>query len=119
MKKVLVIIFSVIGFFVLLFAIYWNLPITITRKSDINFGNELIKKIEVYKNKNGKLPEVNDWKTLEKLGLQKEDLQKPIYTKDQIGNYELFYNDGLGGPFLIWNSQEKKWTIDFLKIVSK
>jgi hypothetical protein len=69
MKKVLVIIFSVIGFFVLLFAIYWNLPITVTRKSDINFGNELIKKIEVYKNKNGKLPEVNDWKTLEKLGL--------------------------------------------------
>jgi hypothetical protein len=34
--------------------IYWNLPIEITRKSDIEAGNKIIKNIEAYQKANGK-----------------------------------------------------------------
>lgn len=116
MKKTLIISISIIALIILSITVYWNLPIEITRKSDIKFGNELIEKIEVYKNNNGKLPEVNDWQTLEKLGFKKDDSAKPTFTADKNGNYELVYIDGFDGPYLLWNSQEKKWTIDFPKI---
>ena len=119
MKKALIISISIIILIILSITVYWNLPIEVTRKSDIKLGNELIEKIEDYKKSNGKLPETNDWQTLEKLGLQKDKVEKPVYTKDQNGNYELVYIDGFDGPYLLWNSQEKKWTIDFPKIGSK
>ena len=119
MKKALIISISIIILTIISITVYWNLPIEVTRKSDIKFGTELIEKIDDYKKSNGKLPETNDWQTLEKLGLQKDNVEKPVYTKDQNGNYELVYIDGFDGPYLLWNSQEKKWTIDFPKIVSK
>lgn len=120
MKKALIISLSVIILFISSVTIYWNLPIEITRKSDIKFGNELVENIEIYNKKNGKLPDNNDWKTLKKLGFKMEDLgTKPSYAKDSSNNYELSYNEGFDGPYLLWNSQERKWTIDFPKIVSK
>jgi len=119
MKKTLIISITVIILIIISFTIYWNLPIEITRKSDIKTGNEIIENIENYRKNSYKLPEENDWQTLEQLGLEKDNHTKPVYTKDEKGNYELFYDDGLGGPYLLWNSAEKKWTIDLPKIVSK
>ncbi|MDF2553286.1 MAG: hypothetical protein K0R77_2561 [Chryseobacterium sp.] len=118
MKKALIISLSLIVLIILSIAIYWNLPIEITRKSDIKFGNELINSIEEYKKTNQKLPENNDWQTLEKLGLKKDESANPIYTSDKNGNFELVYIDGFNGPYLLWNSQERKWTIDFPEIFS-
>jgi len=116
MKKTLIISLSVIVLIILSITIYWNLPIEITRKSDIKSGNKIVENIENYRKNSYKLPEVNDWQTLEQLGLQKDDPAKPVYNKDEAGNYELIYDDGLGGPYLLWNSTEKKWTIDQPKI---
>ncbi|WP_435524638.1 hypothetical protein [Chryseobacterium indoltheticum] len=116
MKKTLIISLSVIVLIIISFTIYWNLPIEITRKSDIKSGNKIIDNIENYRKNSYKIPEVNDWQTLEQLGLQKDDSSKPVYNKDEAGNYELIYDDGLGGPYLLWNSTEKKWTIDQPKI---
>ncbi|AZA60921.1 hypothetical protein [Chryseobacterium indoltheticum] len=116
MKKTLIISISVIALIILSITIYWNLPTEITRKSDIKSGNKIVENIENYRKNSYKLPEVNDWQTLEQLGLQKDNPAKPVYNKDETGNYELIYDDGLGGPYLLWNSTEKKWTIDQPKI---
>ncbi|EJL70064.1 hypothetical protein [Chryseobacterium populi] len=119
MKKIIIIIVSILLLIVIAFTVYWNLPIEMTRKSDIKFGNELIGNIENYEKTYKKLPENNDWKTLEKLGFKKEEdmmMLKPEYKTDNNATYELIYTDGFDGPYLIWNSKEKKWTIDFSKI---
>lgn len=116
MKKTLIITISVVILIILSITVYWNLPIEITRKSDIKFGNKIIQNIENYQKTNHKLPSNNDWQTLEKLGLKKNESEKLFYTSDENGNYELVYLDGFDGPYLMWNSQEKKWTIDFAKI---
>lgn len=117
MKKLIIAIGTAILLMVIIFTVYWNLPIEVTRKSDIKFGNELIQKIESYHQLHKKLPENNDWKTLEQLGFKKENLgAKPDYKTDSTGAYELTYLDDFGGPYLIWNSNEKKWSIDLPKI---
>lgn len=118
MKKALLISISIIILIILSITVYWNLPIEVSRKSDIQFGNELIRNIEAYRKKSGKLPESNDWQTLEKLGFKKDESANPVYTADADGKYELVYIEGFDGPFLMWNSEEKKWTIDFPKIIS-
>lgn len=118
MKKTIIISVSVIILIMISFAVYWNLPIEITRKKDIKQGNVIIENIQNYQKKHLKLPEQNDWKTLGNLGLSKGDSSKPVYLKDRNGNYELYYDDGLGGPYLIWNSLEKKWTIDMPELSS-
>lgn len=109
-----IIIFIVIGFFT-----YWNLPIEITRKSDIALGNTLIKNIEKYKLDLNKLPAEDDWKILKKLGFGIQSLgTKPDYTVDLKGNYEITFLEGFDGPYLLWNSTDRKWKIDFPKVFS-
>lgn len=117
MKKTIIIISSLLLLIVISFTIYWNLPITVTRSSDIQFGNELIQHIETYRKINKKLPENNDRKTLDQLGFKKVDLgTQPDYKTDNNGNYELVYLDSFDSPYLLWNSKEKNWSIDFPKI---
>lgn len=116
MKKAAIII-SFLFLFIILFSIYWNLPIEITRKTDIEAGNKIIQNIENYQKNYGILPDNNDTKTLKNLGLKMED--SPIYldyTKDNKGNFELTYLEGFDGPYLLWNSKERKWTIGYPKI---
>jgi|GEM_PF-2019732 len=109
-----IIILVLIGFF-----IYRNLPLEITRKADIAFGNTLIKNIEKYKLDYNKLPVENDWETLKKLGFQINEVgTKPNYAIDSKGNYEIAFLKGFNAPYLIWNSIDKKWKIDFQKIFS-
>lgn len=95
---------TILGYF-----IWWSLPVTINRRSDINFGNELITKIDEYKKQHG-LPETNDWQTLKQLGFkQRGDLLIPDYQKLNDTTFELVYLDGFDGPYLLWNSHDKQW----------
>jgi uncharacterized protein YxeA len=91
MKKTIIIIVSILLLIVISFTIYWNLPIEVTRKSDVEFGNKLIQNIETYQKTNGKLPENHDLKTLEKLGFKKEDSGKNPDYKTNNTAYELIY----------------------------
>lgn len=117
MKKIFIILASFLFLIVISITIYWNLPIEITRKSDIEAGNKIIKNIEAYQKANGKLPENNDWKTLKKLGFNLESSVSYLsYATDNQGNFELAYLEGFDGPYLLWNSKERKWTIDQPKI---
>lgn len=109
-----IIILVLIGFF-----IYRNLPLEITRKADITFGNTLIKSIEKYKLDHNKLPTEDDWKTLKKLGFQINEVgTKPNYAIDYKGNYEIAFLEGFDRPYLMWNSIDKRWKIDFQTIFS-
>ena len=118
-KKLILYLLGIIIFIVIGFLVYWNLPIEITRKSDITLGNTLIKNIEKYKLDHNKLPTEDDWKTLEELGFNTQSLgTKPNYIVDLKGNYEITFLEGFDGPYLLWNSIDKKWKIDFPRIFS-
>jgi hypothetical protein len=96
------------------------LPIEITRRNDIKFGNELIIKIQDYKNKNSHLPLNYDDKTLEQLGFKIEMLgTEPSYLKISENEYQLIFYEGFDGPYLLYNSKSKKWKIDFPKFPKK
>lgn len=106
--------------FVLGFFIYKNFPLEMIRKTDVALGNNIIQKIEQYKLNHNRLPTEDDWKTLEKLGFEIKDLgTHPSYTKNIQGTYEIAFLEGFDGPYLIWNSIDKKWKIDFPTIFNK
>ena len=120
LKKTFFILISIICLAIVSLITYWNLPIEITRKSDIKLGNTIIENINSYKSENKKLPENQDWKTLEKIGFKIEMLgTTPSYETNQNGEYELVFLEGFDGPYLMWNSTEKKWKIDFPTIYTK
>ena len=100
----LLLILTVVAYF-----IWWRLPVLINRRGDIEFGTGLIAKIEQYKQQHG-LPETNDWKTLKQFGFkQRGDLFIPDYQKLNDTAYQLVYLEGFDGPYLLWNSYDKKW----------
>lgn len=109
MKKV---VFSILTFFILIigaYFIWWNLPLTINRSSDIKLGEQIIEYIESYQKQNG-LPDNNDWETLRKFGFRdKIDFLQPEYRKLSEDNFELIYVEGFDGPYLMWTSTERKW----------
>ncbi len=107
-----------LGIFLLLtisvYTIGWKLPISVSRYSDIKFGNEMIRKVKEYRKQHG-LPETNDWQLLRKLGFkQRGDLLIPDYQKLNDTTFELVYLEGFDGPYLIWNSAEKHWKMAML-----
>lgn len=117
MKKAAILIASFFALIIISITVYWNLPIEITRKSDIESGNKIIWSIESFQKKYGRLPERTDYKTLEKLGLSFKDSKIYLdYATDHKGGFELTYIEGLDGPYLLWNSTDRKWKIGFPKI---
>ena len=120
MKKTFYILVSIILLPLFSLVVYWNLPFEITRKSDIKYGKTLIENINSYKIKNKKLPENDDWKTLEEIGFKTEMLGiSPNYETDGNNEYEIVFLEGFDGPYLMWNSKENKWKIDFPKTYQK
>src|SRR5690606_28852889 len=120
LKKLFYILISIVILSIISLVIYWNLPIEITRKNDIKFGNKLIENISSYQSQFNELPKNDDWKTLENLGFEIEILgTKPSYEYNQNGEYELVFLEGFDGPYLMWNSKEKKWKIDFPTILTE
>jgi hypothetical protein len=111
-KKSILIISLSITIPIALLVIWWNLPLSINRYSDINFGNEIILKIESYQKANG-LPENDDWKTLMKFGFNENLLGlEPEYSKLDNNTFEIIFLEGFDGPYLMWNSKERKWKKD-------
>ena len=110
-KKILIILPIVL---VELGLIYFNLPFEIIRKSDIEFGNTLADRIKDFKKEKGQLPTSDDWNTLEQLGFKIEMLgTDPTYEKINENEFELIYLEGFDGPYLLYNSRQKDWKIDF------
>ncbi|WP_291274397.1 hypothetical protein [Flavobacterium sp.] len=108
-----------IGFLTLLvliigsYIVWWNLPLTINRSSDIKLGEKIIENIEKYQREND-LPNDNDWKILKRFGFRdKIDFLQPEYRKLDEKNFELVYVEGFDGPYLMWNSRERKWKEDY------
>lgn len=95
------------------FVVYRNLPIEVTRQSEIQLGNKLIENIHSYKIENNKLPDNDDVQTLEHLGFEiAEAGTKPSYICNQNGEYEIVFLKGFDGPYLMWNSKEQEWKVD-------
>ncbi|HCN48777.1 MAG TPA: hypothetical protein DIT10_06745 [Chryseobacterium sp.] len=119
-KKILL---TLIGIFILgavSLTVYWNLPIEVTRHSDIEYGNKLVLNLENYQKEHKSLPRYNDWNTLHQLGFKQQDLGvSPDYAVDSTGTYELVYLEGFDGPYLMYSSREKKWSIDFPKVFKR
>ena len=109
MKKIAL---GILTFFILIvgsYFIWWNLPLSINRSSDIKLGEHIIQNIESYQKQNG-LPDNNDWETLKKFGFRDRiDFLKPEYSKLNENEFELIFLEGFDGPYLMWNSTEKKW----------
>jgi hypothetical protein len=109
MKKIGI---TILTFFILIvggYFIWWNLPLSINRSSDIKLGEHIIQNIESYQKQNG-LPDNNDWETLRKFGFrEKINSLQPEYRKLNETEFELVYDEGFDGPYLMWNSTEKKW----------
>ncbi|SDW88554.1 hypothetical protein [Flavobacterium degerlachei] len=92
-----------------IYFIWWKLPLTINRSSDIKLGEKIIKNIENYKTTN-ELPDNDDWKTLRGFGFRdKIDFLQPEYRRVDKETFELIYIEGFDGPYLMWNSIERKW----------
>lgn len=112
LRRIIKIIGLIIGLLIFLYFVWFNLPVTINRYSDIKFGNKIIDQIETYKKTND-LPESNDWMTLKNFGFKDHiDFLEPEYQKLNDNNYQLIYIEGFDGPYLFWNSKDKKWKID-------
>lgn len=73
----------------------------------------MIENISNYWETNGELPQSYDWETLKKLGIQFDyEVSKPEYRNLNDSVYELYFIEGFDGPYLMWNSMERKWKID-------
>jgi len=108
-KKTIKIIGLLLGLTVVLYMTWLNLPVTINRYSDIKYADKIIDQIEEYK-KNKGLPESDDWETLKKFGFKDHaDFLVPEYQKINNDNYELIFIEGFDGPYLLWNSKDRKW----------
>jgi hypothetical protein len=109
MKKFTVGILIIFVLTIGIYFIWWKLPLTINRGSDIKIGEQLIENIESYQKQYG-LPNNNDWKTLRKFGFKDEiDFLQPEYRRVDKETFELIYIEGVDGPYLMWNSIERKW----------
>ncbi len=95
--------------------VWWFvLPVSINRRSDIKFGNTIIYKLEKYRERFKKLPETHDWQTLRKFGFKERgEILFPDYQKLNDTAFELTYVIGFDGPYLMWNSFNRKWRNDF------
>lgn len=119
-KKILLSLLGILMLGTVSLTVYWNLPIEITRHSDIEYGNKLVLNLEHYQKEHHSLPRYDDRNTLHQLGFKQNNPgASPDYAADSTGAYELVYMDGFDGPYLMYSSREKKWSIDFPQIIRK
>ncbi|MGB3585723.1 MAG: hypothetical protein WBA23_04235 [Tunicatimonas sp.] len=115
MKNSILIAITVI---IAIFFILYNLPIELYNRKEIERGNELINSIDRYYHKEGNLPANNDWEALRKIGFTREEMGRayPEIRNLNDSTYELIFTIGFDPPYLMWNSNEKKWKEDFPSI---
>ncbi|TNE82519.1 MAG: hypothetical protein EP332_00020 [Bacteroidetes bacterium] len=93
----------------------YNRPLDLVNHKEISRGYELIKGIEAYQQKKGKLPENGDWAAFQEIGFTIIELEHayPEFRKLSDTSYELSYTEGFDPPYLIWNSTEREWKEGF------
>ncbi|MBA5628284.1 hypothetical protein [Moheibacter lacus] len=118
MKKVIYLILGLIIALLLGIIIWFNLPIELKYKSEIEYGNSLIDNIKKYKGENQKLPEEGDWKTLKNLHFNFNEIGStiPEYILINDEEFELVFVEGFDPPYLFYNSKTNKWNYDFPSI---
>jgi hypothetical protein len=111
MKKI---IFLIPIILILAVVISMNLPLEYERSEDIALGNQINDNIDRYFKENKTIPKQNDWETLNKLGFEIHDIDsKPAYHLINKSDYELIFLEGFDGPYLVFNSIDKKWKMGF------
>lgn len=93
----------------------YNRPLTLVKHKEISRGYELIKGIEAYQQKKGKLPENGDWAAFQEIGFTLNELERayPEFRKLSDISFELSYTEGFDPPYLMWNSTEREWKKGF------
>jgi hypothetical protein len=120
LAKVIGISLLIVLLLIISYLIWWNLPIEVNRRSDIQLGKILIQNINRFKKENKKLPETGDWKKLEQLGFRVGYTgTEPNYEKVNDSTFELVFLEGFDGPYLLVNSAKNKWEISHPTISNK
>ena len=91
--------------------IWRNLPLSVSRRSDIKFGNQLVSNLKEYKNANGHYPAEGDWSVLESLKFKMTEGTQPEYKRLNDSVFELYFIEGFDGPYLTYNSISDDWTM--------
>jgi hypothetical protein len=102
---------------VLIAGLLWlRLPVLTTRYADIRRGGELSYRLEEYQRQHKSLPSDSDWYTLKQIGFTDTEIERayPEYVKLDSSTYQLIFVKGFDGPYLMWNSSERKWKNSFL-----
>lgn len=109
MKPFVIGILTTIASIIIGYILWWSLPFTINRRTDIKLGEKIIANIESYQKEKG-LPSENDYEILKKFGFRdKIDFLQPEYRKLNESNFELIFIEGFDGPYLMWTSSERQW----------
>ena len=108
MKKNLLI--TIIIIFIGVFT-WINAPMEFLKRNEIKRGNELVLAIENYLANENRLPNNGEWDKLKAIGLTEKEINTsyPEYQKIDSSTFELIYVEGFDPPYLIWNSNERKW----------
>nr|WP_320023147.1 hypothetical protein [uncultured Draconibacterium sp.] len=114
MKKTLIIILIAILLIPILWIGYNKLPIEITRRSDIKYGNELVREVKNFQSIHNRLPEPDSSQILLDLGFKMGFLDvEHAYQKINDSEFEIIYLEGFDGPYLFYNSKTDNWKEDF------
>ena len=90
---------------------WWLLPLSVTHYAEVSRGNALRQRLDSYYRQNHTLPDDDAWKQLKQIGFTSQELAKayPEYHKIDDDAYELLFVKGFDGPYLTWNSWERRW----------
>jgi hypothetical protein len=102
---------SIVSIILLLTLLVWkNLPLSIRKYSEIKYGNQLVENLRNYQILNSKLPNNEDWPTLDKLDFERTELAtNPIYQKVNAKEFKLIFVQGFDGPYLTYYSKTNEW----------
>ena len=98
---------------ILLALAVWLVAFEIKKQQKIRVSNQLIANLKTYRQNRGRLPDMDDWKTLKNLGFVLEDLgTQPSYEKLSDNSYKLIFFIGFDGPCLTYRSTKGRWEME-------
>ena len=94
---------------------WWLLPLSVIYYAEVSRGNILRQQLDDYFKQHHVLPDDDAWLQLQQIGFTSQEIEKayPEYHKLDDDAYELLFVQGLDGPYLTWNSWERKWKKGF------
>ena len=113
MKKSIIISVSIILILILISVVFYHLPFQKKYRSEIKFGNQLIEKIENFREQNDSIPQTTDYVVLRSFGFELNESFLPQYQKINTTDYILIYCWGFDPPWLYYYSKTKKWNYGF------